>query len=156
MKKQAAYYPQLKTAILGSLKGDEKVTSEGKVFDDNLPLAGITTEDVDKVNEYVTNFSVAGLDAIGEHALETMKKKPDINNIVGQIEAGSFGILNYSVAGQTSVNIPPAEKGGEVTKGTSFGQSRMSLDFVAGSGGAGLSSVKKAIKEKAAELLKGK
>ena len=156
MKKQATYFPELKTAIIASLKGEESITSEGQVFNDNLGLAELTVETVDKVNEYVTNFSAAGMEAVGDYALATMKKNMELNNIVGQIEAGSFGNVKYSITGKAIVNIPPSEKGGEVTKGVSFGQTRMSLDFVAGSGGAGLSSIKKAIKEKATEMLKDK
>mgnify|MGYP001765374383 CR=1 FL=1 len=150
---KANYYDTLKGNIAKSLQGTDIITSEGSVFNDNLGLADLTKADVTKVNSYVTTFTAAGLDAVGDMALANIKSDPAIQKVTASISCGDFGNVNYDVTGKKATQIPPKEKGGEPTPATAYGSTRIGLEFVAGEKSGLLGQVRSRIKSDAKNLL---
>ena len=98
----------LAKAIKKSLSGKEEVTSEGSVFNENLP-EGITVKTVEQINDYTKSFVASGLKAFGEHAGEVMVKNKGIDKVAGSIALGPLGDVSYSFDREREVTPPKGE-----------------------------------------------
>lgn len=133
-------------SIKGSLEGTSDVTSNGSVFEDNLP-EGLTKDHVEGVHNYVTDFVAAGQLAIGEHVLDAMSKNKDIKEATGTIKMGVLGDATFSFDRDKTVTPP---------KGEPFVQklaSRTNVRFKSGENGPLLKSAREQLREMADKSL---
>lgn len=143
---RAKHSPELVEAIKKSLTGTESITSEGNVYDDNLP-EGLTPDTVEAVSNYTTTFVASSVEAVGDMALQAMKKDKKLDQVEAEIKLGAFGKTDISVIREKEITIPPREKGGEASKKIQPGVTQVSVDFVAGRNSGLLGKARAAIKE---------
>ena len=155
--KKPEYYEPLKNSIKEGFKpveGSDGEFTEDGAFNKHLPDAGLTEEDVKKVNGYATTFVAAGLEAVKEVAFDAMKNNADITTVTGTTAMGDFGSASYNLVRSKEVSATFGQKDGP--KKTTYGSSKVSVDFVAGHQSGLLKEVQKAAKEEATALFGGK
>lgn len=131
--------PELAKKLVESIKGAETGTgtSEGDVFNDNLP-EGHTKESANELFGYLTTFVAAGQDAAGQVALKAMEANADLKQVDVHIPMGGYGYGDYNVRQSAEVNVPPKEAGGASTKKTSYGLTTPAITFVGAQSKSGL------------------
>lgn len=104
---------------------DGMITEKDSAFNTLMPTYGdgVTTEEVGRVNAYVTSFSAHARAAVGEFAVNAMIENADLNETTAKIDMGDFGRMNVS----TRRSYTPTLPGSKLIKG----QTRAELDFVA-------------------------
>jgi len=145
MAKDKEALAALADKIHASLTGKDEISSEGDVFNDNLP-EGLTPEVVDGVNDYVTGFSAAAVSAMGRYGVETMKKDKKLEDVSGTVPMGSFGVVECSVNRSTDMKV--AGRDITVKGGTTVG-----VKFNAGKNAGALAAARRDIKTLAGEIL---
>lgn len=139
---------ELSEKIQKSFDGKEELTSQGDVFNDNLPET-LTAEAVEATVDYIGDFFAAGLHATGVVGVQAMKSDKKLLKVSAEVPMGAVGTANYEIKRETS-STPPGFKEPVITKGVST----QHFDFVGGRNSGALAQAKTAIKELAAETLK--
>lgn len=126
------------------------LTDDEAVYNANLP-EGITPELTEKLEQYNVNFIAAGASAAKDVAFDAMEKNAKLDEVSGRLHVGAFGHADLKVVREKAITIPPREKGGEATKGTSYGAMSVDVTFTAGKRSGFLEKAIQAAKTEGAE-----
>ena len=138
----------LVAAVAASLTGKETMTSEGDVFNGNLPKDatddlpnGLTPAIVESVVGYTSDFVAAGTRAVRDVALAAMKKDKKLTDVQASIPMGAVGSMSIDI-NKSREGTPP----GSTEKQTYFGGNTVKVRFSPGEGNTLLNGERAGIK----------
>lgn len=127
----------------GECSGDSQ-----SVYEAHLP-DGITMDTVKSVSSYNTTFCAAGTHAVGELAIEAMKKDKKLESVTAKLPFGSRDSLNLTFhRSREGVQNFGADKGKSVTQ---YGSSVVRVRTRAGNNSGQMAAARKLISDLATE-----